>query len=382
MRTLFITEWFCPDIGGSITWYENVYSRYPKGEVFILSKNTKGDKDYDKTTPFFIYRASYKRYPFLRPESLNIYITFLWKAFWIVKKHNIELVHCDKALPSGLIAYYLNKLTGISYISYCHGEEVATYLKHTNVIKKMAAVYNTAAKVIVNSNFTKNLLISIGVKESNLVVIHPGTDADIFRPGIVSLGLREKLGLKNNRILLTVGRLQRRKGHDMVIRSLPELVKKFSDLVYIIIGDGEEMKYLENLAKEQGVGDKVVFAGRVRQEDLPTYFNMCDIFIMANRSMENGDVEGFGIVFLEANACEKPVIGGNSGGVPDAVIDGRTGIIVDGGKEGELVAAISELLSDPIKAHEMGSYGRKWVVENFGWDLIFKKIKALENLLT
>lgn len=382
MRTLFITEWFSPDVGGSITIYKNIYSRYPKEDIYILSKKTKGYKEYDKHSPFFIRRVPYRRYPFLKPESLIIYLAYLWKAFWIIKRYKIKLIHCDKVLPAGLVAFYLCKFMGTPYIVYAHGEEVSLYLQHSYAKKKMRQVFNGANKIIVNSNFTKRMLIKMGVKEEKPVIIHPGVDTSVFNPKVDSESVRLKFNLENKLVLLTVGRLQKRKGQDMVIQAMPELCKLFPNLVYLIVGDGKDKTFLQNLTRNLNMEERVIFAGEVVESELPFYYAACDVFIMANRQMQGGDVEGFGLVFLEASACGKPVIGGNSGGVPDTIINGETGFLIDGTKKEEIVNAVNELFRNREKANEMGKNGREWVVDqNFNWDSIYDRIKSLETLL-
>ncbi len=183
-------------------------------------------------------------------------------------------------------------------------------------------------------------------------------------------------------MLLTVGRLDERKGHDTIIASLPKILQREPDAVYLIVGKGRTLSHLQKLAKENGVEDKVIFAGYVPDEDLPDYYRLCDVFILANRITEKdttlaGDVEGFGIVFVEANSTGKPVIGCHSGGVVESVEDGKTGILVEPGNSEAIADAVIQLFGDEDKRKKMGEYGRERAVEKFEWDKLSKQIEKL-----
>ena len=165
---------------------------------------------------------------------------------------------------------------------------------------------------------------------------------------------------------MSVGRLQRRKGHDLVLRALPALLKRHSTLRYVIVGDGEERPRLESMARELGVTPQVTFVGEVPDDLLPGYFAAADIFVLPNR-VEKGDFEGFGIVFLEAAAAGLPTVGGRSGGVPEAVLEDETGLLVDGTDPAELEGALHRLLVDRVLARSLGEAGRRRVRNEFTW---------------
>jgi len=179
---------------------------------------------------------------------------------------------------------------------------------------------------------------------------------------------RASLGLDQARVILTVGRLTPRKGIDTVIRALPSVIERVPNAVYMVVGEGEDRERLEALARETGVEDHVLFEGSVPFSQLPSTYNLCDVFVTPSRSAPPS-VEGFGIVFLEANACGKPVIGARSGGIPDAIVDGETGLLVEPDDEPGLAEALVSLLSNPERCRALGEAGRARVEQACTWDV-------------
>lgn len=210
----------------------------------------------------------------------------------------------------------------------------------------------------------RDSLIGLGIPDSKIHVIPHGVDINRFESGSEYQGIVSEHGLGGKKVILTVGNLVERKGHDMVIKSLPKVLENVPDTVYLIVGDGKQRQSLTNLVKELDLGEHVVFTGRVTDNELLQYYNACDVFIMPSREID-GDIEGFGIVYLEANACSKPVIGGKSGGIYDAVQDGVSGILVDPLDVNEISQALITLLTDDLLAKKLGKQGKKRVEEEF-----------------
>jgi phosphatidylinositol alpha-1,6-mannosyltransferase len=227
-------------------------------------------------------------------------------------------------------------------------------------------------------DYTKSVLLKLGAIQNKLIQIAPGIDIEHFSPKGVSEQLLAKHKLTGKRVVISVGRLVHRKGQDQLIKALPEVLKKFPDTVLLLVGDGPIRRMLENSATQLGVRNNVVFVGRVSYQQLPEYLNLAEIFAMPVRSRFFGlEVEGLGIVYLEASACGLPIIAGDSGGAPDAVIKNITGLIVDGVKSDEIADAICKLLAEPALAKQMGQSGRDWVRENWqlaNWSLKFNKM--------
>jgi phosphatidyl-myo-inositol dimannoside synthase len=202
-------------------------------------------------------------------------------------------------------------------------------------------------------------------------------DEDRFRPGLSGDVLRARLGLgSTQRLILSVGRLQRRKGFDSVIRVLPLLRERAIDACYALIGVGDDQAYLRQLATEHGVADRVHLLGHVDYDELPRWYAACDVFAMPNRDIA-GDTEGFGLVFLEAAASGKPAVAGTAGGTGSAIVDGVTGLRVDGERIEDIAKALERLLRDPEAARQMGLNGRRRVLENFTHQRRVDQLRAL-----
>ncbi len=379
-RILVISDRYLPEIGGSITWLHNVYCRAETGTVWVLTQDYPGAAEFDRAHPNLnIVRRTLRRYPFLRPESLLIFLKLFLTAVWIVLRHRIDVIHVGKNIPEGYVARLVKRFLGTPYIIYVHGEEITVCSNDSKLRSTIRPVYNDAAAVIANSRFTVGVTKDAGIRQDHVVQISPGTDPVFFRPGDRDPDLVEKYELEDRIVLLTVGRMQRRKGHDYVIQCLPEIRKQIPRVTYLIASDGDEWNYLHELAREREVDDIVKFLGPVKQEDMVKLYNTCDVFIMANRTMPGGDVEGFGIVFLEAGACEKPVIGGTSGGTADSIHHERNGLRIDASQHQEIIDAVTLLGNDSERRREMGRTGREMVLESHTWDIVAARILSLSR---
>jgi phosphatidylinositol alpha-1,6-mannosyltransferase len=383
MHTLVLTEHFLPAMGGSINWLINTYSRYQSNEVVLVSSKQEGDFLVDKTLPFPVERIPMTMTDWdpTIPESLYRYIHIIRDVREYCIKYSVEQIHCAKVLPEGLVAWYLNCVKKVPYILYAHGEEIKTGMTSRKFRWLIPKIYNHAALIIANSKNTKSLLQDIGVSSEKIHIIHPGVDFHIFnvgkKPGEI---IRQQLNIGDSPILLTVGRLQRRKGHDMVIKALPYVRQIVPEVKYIIVGQGEESANLGQLIADLRVSDNVMMVGRVSDQDLPSYYAACDVFVMPNREID-GDIEGFGMVYLEAAAAGKPVIGGDSGGTQDAILEGVAGLRVDGNNLSDISAAILTLLLDPDKSRQMGENGRRWVEREFAWESVVERTRALATAI-
>jgi phosphatidylinositol alpha-1,6-mannosyltransferase len=264
-------------------------------------------------------------------------------------------------------------------VCWAHGEELA-YVRSSRELQGLATlVYRRALAVIANSQNTANLLLEAGVRSDVIHVVRPGVDSNRFRPQAPgSSDLRHSLASGKDIVCLSVGRLQRRKGHDLVIQALAALGPVRSKIRYVIVGDGEERRNLESLVRQYGLETTVEFVGRVSAKDLPSYYAAADIFLQPNR-IDGVDFEGFGIVFLEAAACGLPVIAGRSGGVSEAVADGVTGLLVSGTDAAELEQALLKLLSSAEIRHTMGTAGRARVESEFTWQRAADQVASVHR---
>jgi phosphatidylinositol alpha-1,6-mannosyltransferase len=263
------------------------------------------------------------------------------------------------------IPLFLKRRVRIPFIIYAHGNEILEAAKDCWDIPRQAL--REASCVLACSRFTASLVADIGVSPQRIIRLNPGCDPDRFRPQqITDRGLTRVNS--SGPVILTVGNLVQRKGQDMVIHAVYRLRKELPDLQYVIVGDGPYRSTLEQLAAGLGLQSQIVFAGRVDDKTLPEYYAAADVVIMASRQrLDASDVEGFGITFLEAAACAKPVIAGRSGGSSDAVIDGKTGLLVDPENPADIADALSQLLRDPLRVTRMGEQARKRVLTEFTW---------------
>jgi phosphatidyl-myo-inositol dimannoside synthase len=271
-------------------------------------------------------------------------------------------------IDDGHLGMWLRRWLHLPFLVYAHGNEILDVLQGT--WPRQRVQLQAADRIVAVSRFTAGLVEQAGVDRGRIHVIHPGCDAERFRPHPVDRVLRERLlgPRAGGRVLLTVGNLVERKGHDMVIQALARVIRRIPDVTYLIVGEGPYRGDLERLARVGGVRDHVVFAGQVDAADLPGVYALSDVFVMPSRVRPaDRDVEGFGLVFLEANACGKPVIGGRSGGIPDAIVDGKTGFLVAPENVADIAECLETLLTDRERAAEMGRQGRSRVQAQFSW---------------
>jgi phosphatidylinositol alpha-1,6-mannosyltransferase len=376
-KLLVLTELFLPTKGGTAVWAAEVYRRLGGKEIHIVTADVPGAAEVDAVHPNCVHRLNLKRIPWLKPESLAMYAKFFAKSLALALTHRFDAIHAFRALPEGLVAWAVARLTFRPFVIYAHGEELTTWGKGGKY-KAMRFALRHADTVIANSDFTHIELCKMGVNNKSIVLINPGVDIERFQPGLPCEDLKQTIGLgPNEKLILSVGRLSRRKGFDMVIRSLPALNQNKVLVRYALIGIGEDHDYLTNLAKELGVKDRVHMLGHVSSNDLPRWYNACDVFAMPNRKI-NGDTEGFGMVFIEAAACKKPSVAGLDGGATSAVLDQTTGICANGQLLINVTNALQAVLSDMALASNLGINGYKRVIDHFSWDSVASKTRKLE----
>ncbi len=356
-KVLLITNDFPPVIGGVARWYERICAAVPAGGVIVLAPSTPGDRRVDATQPYTIVR---QRVPTSRrlPARLVQMAILLARAIRSARRERVEAVHIGQ-LHLAPIGVALRLFLGLPYVLYLHGGEMARYMRFRGVRAVVRGVVRRAHVVVVNSEYTRRHFERMDITNPRVEVLTMSVETDRFRPGLDDRRVRARYGLNGQRVILTVSRLDDYKGHDVVIRALSKVRTSLGPVRYVIAGRGPEEARLRALARDLGCSDDVTFAGYVPEDDLASLYAACDLFVMPSRSLPWGDFEGFGIVFLEAGACGKPVIGGRSGGVPEAVIDGVTGILVNPTDVDELSAAITRLLADRGEAMRLGTQGRR-----------------------
>lgn len=379
-RYLVITENFPPRKGGSNLWFDEVYRRIGDKSTHVVTNDQPGAASYDASHPNCIHRLSLTRREWLRPESLFIYLKLLLKSLSLLLRHPFDAVHAGRVLSEGLVGLTVARLAGLPVIIYAHGEEITTWRQPTK-FKFMRFVYCQADQVIANSEFTREELLKLGVLSERISMIYPGVDVERFWPGLEAIDYRQSLGTSpESKLILSVGRLSRRKGFDYVLQSLPVLMEKGLDVHYGIIGIGDDRDYLTRQAQKLGIASRFHLLGHVPPQDLPRWYNAADVFAMPNRVV-NQDTEGFGMVFLEAAACGKPAIAGKAGGTGSAVIDNVTGLRVEGASVEAISNGLERILKNKEFARQLGQNGRARAVECFSWDEVARKTLLLDQAI-
>jgi phosphatidylinositol alpha-1,6-mannosyltransferase len=302
----------------------------------------------------------------LSPAGVAHYLSLGRTIAKVAAAHN-AVVHCGRPLPEGFASLLPAILHGRPFICWTHGEELL-YISSSRELRWMTReVYRRAAAVLVNSRNSERLVAGFGVDARRVWVVHPGVDTETFRERDDAAVLRDRYAPSGDLLLLSVGRLQRRKGHETVLRAMSLLQHFRPRLRYLIVGSGEEEERLRSLVSELALNESVFFETDVPPHTLPLFYAACDVFILPTRE-EPHDVEGFGIVFLEAAASAKPAIGGRSGGVPEAVADGETGLLVNGSDPLDVATAIRTLAESPDMRRRLGEAARCRVVRDFSWE--------------
>ncbi len=377
-KLLVITELFLPTKGGSAIWFDEVYRRIGGKEIHIVTADVDGATEHDVTHPNSIHRISFMRHWWLKPESLATYLKLLFKSLVITLLHRPSEIHAGRVLPEGLIGWLVARLTRRQITIYAHGEEITGWMEPMKHRIKCFS-YRHADHIIANSDFTYNELLKIGVDKNNITLISPGVDIDRFKPNLKTDDLLSSISLSNDsKLILSVGRLSRRKGFDQLLHAVAELKTQGIEVDYALIGIGEDDAYLKQIATDLNILSQIHFLGHVSPEDLPRWYNACTIFAMPNREI-NGDTEGFGMVFIEAAACRKPVIAGVAGGTGSAVINGETGLRVDGESVTEITSAITQLLTDTDRYTQMSDRAYARATNEFSWDAVARKTLAISD---
>ncbi|WP_045875555.1 glycosyltransferase family 4 protein [Pseudofrankia sp. DC12] len=372
MRVLVVTNDFPPRPGGIQAFVHNFASRLPAEDVVVYAPAWKDSEAFDAAQRFLIIRH---KTSLMLPTA-----GVLRRAREIARAERCDALWFGAAAPLGLLGGPLRSSTGIErVVASTHGHEVgwAALPGARQTLRRIGA---TTDVVTYLGDYTRARIGPAFGPRPRLERLPSGVDAELFRPGAGRDEIRARHGLTGRRVVVCVSRLVPRKGQDMLIRALPGWRRRYPDTALLLVGGGPYRSDLGRLAREHDVADHVVFTGSVPWEELPAHYAAGDIFAMPCRSRLAGlEVEGLGIVYLEASATGLPVVAGDSGGAPDAVLEGRTGLVVDGRRLDDVAAAVAGLLDDPARCRSMGAAGRAWVELTWRWDLL---TKGLAELLT
>ncbi|MCX5344072.1 glycosyltransferase family 4 protein [Streptomyces atratus] len=377
-KTLIVTNDFPPRPGGIQAFLHNMALRLDPGQIVVYASTWKRSPEgiaataaFDAEQPFTVVRD---RTTMLLPTP-----RVTRRAVQLLRVHGCTSVWFGAAAPLGLMAPALRRAGARRLVATTHGHE-AGWAQLPAARQLLGRIGESTDAITYLGEYTRSRIATALSPEAadRMVQLPPGVDEKTFHPDSGGDLIRARLGLSDRPVVVCVSRLVPRKGQDTLILAMPAILAQVPDTVLLIVGGGPYAEELKRLAEETGVGDSVRFTGPVPWDELPAHCGAGDVFAMPCRTRRGGlDVEGLGIVFLEASATGLPVVAGDSGGAPDAVLDGETGWVVPGGSVEESADRIVTLLRDPELRQRMGERGRAWVEEKWRWDLQADRLRAL-----
>jgi phosphatidylinositol alpha-1,6-mannosyltransferase len=360
MRVLLVTNDFPPRPGGIQSFVHQLAVRQPAGSVVVCASTWRGAEKFDAEQPFEVVRE---------PTTVLLPTPAVARRLAaLARARDCDTLWFGAAAPLGLLAAGLRRRTGIKrVVAQTHGHEAGwTVFPGTKMTLRRIA--RSADVVTYLGEYTRARLEPPLGRLTDLRRLAPGVDTDAFHPNVDGAAVRARYGLAGRPVVVCVSRLVPRKGQDVLIRALPEIRRRVPAAALLIVGGGPNRERLQRLAAGAVASGDVVFTGSVPWADLPAHFAAGDVFAMPCRTRNGGlDVEGLGIVYLEASATGLPVVAGDSGGAPEAVREGETGHVVDGRDVAQVADRVADLLSDPQLAKRMGAAGRAWVERDWRW---------------
>lgn len=373
---LFVTNDFGPRAGGIETFIIGLIERRPFGQTIVYTSAQTNSEQYDA-----VWLANYgvrvirDRSKILLPTPR---VAFHLKK--IIRNEGITTAAFGAAAPLGLLSAGMKRAGVVRTVALTHGHEVwwAKVFPFNLLLRRIGSTVDVLTYL---GEFTRSA-ISKGLTakaQASMVKIAPGIDVDHFIPTNAT-ALRNSLGLSDKKVIVSVGRLVHRKGQDHLIEAMPEILKSIPQAHLLLVGEGPYREHLQTLVKKHNLEASVSFIGRIQYKDLPTYICVGDIFAMPSRSRLMGlEVEGLGIVYLEASSCGLPVLAGDSGGAPDALVQNETGLVVNGTDDQQIATAAIKLLTNIELSKKMGLAGRQWIIDNWRWEIWSKDFEKLLN---
>jgi phosphatidylinositol alpha-1,6-mannosyltransferase len=372
-KVLIVTNDFPPRSGGIQSFVRALAARLPADGVVVYAPAWEGAAEFDARQPFPVVR---------HPGSLMLPVPSVGaRACALLTEHGCDSVLFGAAAPLGLLAPRLRAAGARRIVGLTHGHEAGW----AALPGACALLRRIGDEVDVLTYLAEYFRIRLAralspAAASRMVQLTPGVDPAVFRPGSGGARIRDQFGIAPGRpVVVCVSRMVPRKGQDMLIRAWPAVrAAAPGDPLLLLVGDGPYRSRLDRLARQSGVAGSVLFTGPVSWDDLPACYDAGTIFAMPCRTRRAGlDVEGLGIVYLEASATGLPVVGGDSGGAPDAILDGETGYVVPGRDVTALAGRLTRLLADPAGAAAMGDKGQAWIEREWTWDLVAGRLQRI-----
>jgi phosphatidylinositol alpha-1,6-mannosyltransferase len=373
---LLLTYDFPPIGGGIARWMAELAKRYPPGSLVVSTGQHPDASDVDATLPNRVDRLPLAA---RRLRTLRGLLFWSRRAAVLTRECGAEFIWCGNMKPAAYPAKWTMERLGTPFGVLLHGGDllILQHQMHQSLLKRRTAraLLSSAAVLVANSGWTRDRCLAllgeleIEAGEHLVQVVPLGADHVFFRPGVEAGEVRQRYGLGEGRWLLSVARLSRHKGVDTALKALASLAPRYPELRYAVVGSGEELEALAAEARALGVGDRVRFLTEVPDRDLPALYNCAEVYLGVSRLMEQR-VEGFGISIAEASACGIPVVAGRSGGIPEAVRDGETGLLVDAEGAEDVTRAVGRLLDDRELRGRLGAAGRRAVETYYNWDRV------------
>ncbi|RZQ59439.1 glycosyltransferase family 1 protein [Amycolatopsis suaedae] len=369
-----MTNDFPPRPGGIQAYLQALAARLPADDLVVYAPSWESPSgshgEFDAGVPYEVVR---------HPTSLMLPTPdVLRRAKQLMRSRDCEAVWFGAAAPLALLGQSLRSYGAQRVLACTHGHEVGWSMLPA-ARQALRRIGDTADVVTYVSEYTRRRFSAAFGPFAGLEHLPSGVDTETFRPDPAAREeLRCRYGLGDRPTVVCVSRLVPRKGQDMLVRALPALRERVPDAALLLVGGGPYRKRLADLVASAGLEQHVVFTGSVPWSELPAHYAAGDVFAMPARTRGKGlDVEGLGIVYLEASATGLPVVAGRSGGAPETVLDEVTGHVVDGRDVDQLVDALAPLLLDPARARSMGQAGREWVSANWRWDVMARRLVGM-----
>lgn len=380
---LLLTLAFPPMAGGVSRWMYEVARRYPPPGIVVSTAFHPDAADVDGTLPSPVDRLPL---PPRRLKTLQGLLLWSRRSAVLARSHRARFIWCGDIHPSAYPAKWTRERVGTPFGILLHGADllVLQHQVHRSAMKRRTAraLLGAAAVLVANSAWTRGLAevllqeLELDAEDGKVRMVPLGTDPGFFRPGVPADAVRERYGLHGGRWLLSVSQLAPHKGIDTVLRALALLDGKEADVRYAVAGEGDGRRDLEQLAENLGLSGRVRFLGGVPDADLPALYNLADVYVGASRRTPLS-VEGFGIALAEAASSGRPVVAGSAGGIPEAVKDGETGLLVDPERPEAVAEAVRRLLRDPKLARRLGAAGRREIERYYNWDRVARDVAEI-----
>ncbi|MDB3935104.1 glycosyltransferase family 4 protein [Granulosicoccus sp.] len=372
---LVLSEVFPPTIGGSGNWLHEIYKRQPTEKTVLLVGDHPDAAEFDSKSELNVVRTNMitPKWSVMKLSGTIIFFKMLREIIRLGRTHKLSEIHCGRPMPEGVVGLVASKILRTGLVVFIHGEDIEISRRSREHRFFTQLVLARADRLVCNCKHSRSLLVDAWrCKDANVRVLFPRTDTALFTPVADRNSAKEGLGWNGRKVLLTVSRLDYRKGHDKLIEALPRIIVDVPKVLYVIAGGGLDAAYgkqLQQQVHDLGLNNHVVFTGACEIDMLVRYYQCCDLFVLPNRQI-GGNLEGFGIVLLEAQACGRPVIAGDSGGTVETMLPGESGLIVDCTEAENLVAPVVDLIKDTDRLEKMGKRGRQSMVENFSWSTL------------